>query len=171
MTIVTYAIPLAILAIMNYFLVLALIRTRRRKLDLGLRERNEIYITCMLVMIVLLFIVCQLPNLIMHVAHAFGSVETRSSVAYHYAHQWANFLLIFNTASNFAIYCFFGENFRNAARAVWAQVHCIGRRIEQEHIEIQPVVKERIRKLSHTISRLSMSLKSSKSYHTLNNVS
>jgi hypothetical protein len=176
MTIVTYTIPLAILAIMNYFLVLALVRTRRRKLDLGLRERNEVYITFMLVTIVLLFFVCQFPNLVVHLIHAFSEFSSSRSVAFSYWHQWANFLLIFNTASNFAIYCFFGENFRNAVRDTWTQVNCIGRKLDQENIEIQPVVKERIRKLSQSfgrisrLDRLSQSFKSSKSYQTLNNI-
>jgi hypothetical protein len=178
-TVVTYAVPLALLTVMNAFLVLALVRTRRRKLELGLRERNELYITFMLVTIVLLFIACQMPNLLVHLLYAFGDHAKRSAIAFSYWHQWANFLLIVNTSSNFAVYCFFGANFRDAVCEMWTRVRCMGRsRREQEHIEIQPVVvrQQRIRKLSRNFSRisrldrLSQSFNGSKSYQTLNNM-
>lgn len=162
-TVVTYVIPQALLIVMNYFLIVAVVKTRRRKLDLGLRERNENYITLMLVMIVLSFVVCQMPNLIIHIIHALN-VDQRQMT---YWHQWATFLLILNTSSNFAIYCFFGENFRNAVK----NLYCLGKsKFDPEHIEIEPMRK--MRKLSSQLAAKidqKISYHSAKSYHTLNN--
>ena len=175
MTILAYIVPLIILVAMNYFLVIALIRTRRRKIDLGLKEKNEIYITFILVMIVILFVVFQMPNLVLHIIHAVNFEGQSRTNTFYYWHQWANFLLIVNTSSNFAVYCFFGENFRQAAHAMWSRLYCLGKALkDHEHIEIQPVVKNHLTRISLKITsldhRINHSFNSSyKSYKTLSN--
>lgn len=113
-----YLIPLILLSVMNYLLVVAVVTTRRRKLHLGLRERNEFYITFMLIMVVLFFLVCQMPNLVLHIIHAIN-FQKRKTNSFIYWHHWANFLLILNSSSNFAVYCFFGENFRSTIRRIF----------------------------------------------------
>lgn len=77
-TILAYTIPLILLTVMNYYLIIVLIKTRRRKFDLGLKERNELYLKFMLVSIVLFFIICQMPNLVMHIIHALNYLQTKT---------------------------------------------------------------------------------------------
>jgi hypothetical protein len=116
-TVFTYMLPLIFLCIMNTLLVKAMIDSRRRKSKLGLklRERNEFYITIILIMIVIMFVICQMPNLILHIMHAINLKENESNFVYLF-HQWANFLLILNSSLNFIIYCMFGKNFQNTVK-------------------------------------------------------
>ncbi len=116
--ILTNCIPLVILTILNYYLVSFLYKTRRRRHRLGIRERNELMITGILIMFVLLFFVCQLPNFLLHVLQA-TNVSFTSTISQTYFRQWANFLLILNSSYSFIIYCCLSGEFREEAKKIF----------------------------------------------------
>lgn len=116
--ILTYVIPLLLLSIMNYSLVVFLYKSRRLKHRLGLRERNEQMITFILIMFLLLFFICQLPNFTLHVLHAFN-MRIGGELSHTYFMHWANFLLLLNSSYNFMIYCALNEEFREEAKQIF----------------------------------------------------
>jgi hypothetical protein len=113
----SYSIPLIILLIVNTLLINILLKTRRRKLSFGLNHRNEIRTTFILIVMIISFFVCNMPNFIFNVMIILK--KNQKDLYIMNLHQWSNFLLILNYSSNFAIYCLFGESFRNAAKLLF----------------------------------------------------
>ncbi len=116
--ILTNFIPLVTLTVLNYYLVAFLYKARKRRNRLGIRERNELVITCILIIFVFLFFVCQLPNFILHVLQAVNFTFS-STIAQSYLRQLANFLLILNSSYSFIIYCYLSEDFREEAKKIF----------------------------------------------------
>lgn len=116
--VITYIIPLGIILVMNYLLIVFMLKTRRRKHLLGVRERNELRVSLMLVVFVALFLFCQLPNLFLHIFHAVN-MRMGNVISQSYMTQWANFLLIVNSAFNFVIYCMISQTFRDEAKKMF----------------------------------------------------
>ena len=117
--IITYVIPLLALLVMNYFLVVFIVKTRKRKTSLGIRERNEHMITFMLVLFVIMFFLCQLPNFVLHIFQAVN-LKLGTIISQSYIHQWANFLLILNSSYSFALYCALSQKFREEAKNIFS---------------------------------------------------
>ncbi len=69
-------------------------------------------------MVVALFLICQFPNLILHVFHAVN-MRLGSLISHSYITQWANFLLIVNSSFNFVIYSVLSQNFREEAKKMF----------------------------------------------------
>ena len=115
----TYVIPLIVLSVMNYLLVMVLCRARALKHRLGLRERNEQKSTIILIMLVILFFFCQLPNFFLHILQATDKRLGNSEVAHTYFIDWARFLLLLNSSYNFIVYCALNEEFREDAKNIF----------------------------------------------------
>jgi hypothetical protein len=112
--VLTNLVPLAALAVVNYYLVTFLYKARKRRHRLGVRERNELTITFILIVFFCLFFFCQLPNFLLHVLQA---VHLQIDTVLHlYFRQWANFLLILSSSYSFVIYCSLSCEFREEAR-------------------------------------------------------
>lgn len=126
----SYSIPLVILTVANILLVLVLLKSRKRKQSFGLAHLNELKTTFVLIMIIILFFLCNMPNFVMNILNI-TKLTSSNTLQMMKLHQWANFLLIINYSTNFAIYCLFGENFRKTAKLIF-QSKKVGTHTEEE---------------------------------------
>ena len=125
--IVLYAIPLAMLVILNTRLISA-IRRSRRKHRLRMQNPKERYgdhtdnnATLVLVIIVLVFILCETPELVFRVTtsvfRAVKRMESAMDMTVHYDLATVlELLMVVNSSTNFFIYCIFGRRFRQVMR-------------------------------------------------------
>ncbi len=106
-------IPLVTLAILNTCLVLAVRRSQKQRKDMNVRQSRENNVTIMLASVVVVFIFCQVPALVYNLAYAVDReyVEQRSR-GYRVLSVMRNFLVTFNSAINFLLYCALGQKFR-----------------------------------------------------------
>jgi len=78
---------------------------------MNVKQSRENNVTVMLSVVVVVFIVCQVPALVYNIAYAIhGDVETTRH--YHVLSHVRNFLVNVNSAVNFMLYCAFGQKFR-----------------------------------------------------------
>ena len=106
-------IPLATLSILNTCLVMAVRRSQKQRKDMNVRQSRENNVTIMLASVVVVFIMCQVPALVYNLAYAIDReyVEQRS-FGYRVLSVMRNFLVAFNSAINFLLYCALGQKFR-----------------------------------------------------------
>lgn len=108
---IMFFIPLSSLAVLNTFLIFAVKRSQQQRKDMNVRQSRENNVTIMLVSVVMVFMICQLPALIYNVAFAVNGF-----VVHVYGWQILstirNFMVTFNSAINFILYCAFGQKFR-----------------------------------------------------------
>ena len=117
LTIVMYAVPLVCLLIVNTLLIIVLTKSQRRRKSFGLENHNEKSTTIILIIVIVMFFICNMPNLILSI---FIMLEKNQKDIYMIQlHQFANFLLIVNYSSNFAIYCSIGKKFRNTVELIF----------------------------------------------------
>ncbi|XP_045215938.1 FMRFamide receptor-like [Mercenaria mercenaria] len=104
-------VPLSLLAILNTFLVHAVKRSRKQQITMNVRQSRENNVTLMLVSVVVVFMICQVPALVYNIAYSINemSVET---FGWRVLSSIRNFLVTFNSAINFILYCAFGQKFR-----------------------------------------------------------
>jgi len=113
--VVRFFLPFAALAFFNQRLVRALRESdqirRRSSTDGGGTERQH---TWMLAVVVVVFVVCQLPSVVFDVCvvlHVYAGVPF-SRRALRYAAVAVNLMLVVNSSVNVVIYCFMGRQFR-----------------------------------------------------------
>lgn len=113
---VNFIIPLIILTYLNVKLILTLKHARRerktmthnsKKMSTGNADRS---VTLMLVLVVIVFTICQLPALFTQIWSGFRD-ESNSNL-YRYIGEVTNFMVTLNSSTNFIIYCIFGQKFR-----------------------------------------------------------
>ncbi len=114
-------IPLTTLSVLNTFLVLAVRRSQKQRKDMNVRQCRENNVTIMLASVVVVFILCQVPALVYNLAYAINReyVEERS-FGYRVLSIIRNFLVTFNSAINFILYCALGQKFRR----IFLQTFC-----------------------------------------------
>ena len=105
-------VPLLTLAVMNLFLILAVRKSHRQRRDMNVRQSRENNVTIMLVSVVIVFIICQVPALVYNLMFAIHRRDTQASFAYKMLSEVRNFLVGFNSAINFLLYCALGQKFR-----------------------------------------------------------
>ena len=105
-------IPLVGLSVLNLFLVLAVRRSQKQRKDMNVKQSRENNVTIMLVSVVLVFIICQVPALVYNLAYAIDRKYVMSNFAYNVLSTLRNFLVTFNSAINFLLYCALGQKFR-----------------------------------------------------------
>ncbi|CAF4484363.1 unnamed protein product, partial [Rotaria magnacalcarata] len=66
----------------------------------------------MLVTIIIVFVLCQLPLLVLNVWYAIDPHGSYESLKFHTLNSIGILLTVFNTSTNFLLYCFFGQKFR-----------------------------------------------------------
>ncbi|XP_060601764.1 FMRFamide receptor-like [Ruditapes philippinarum] len=104
-TILIYVIPLLILGILNVLLILELMRMRQRRCLTNTKENTEFNMSIVLVIIVVVFIICQTPGLVAQ----FHFLDTV------FLMKWtcvSNTLFVLNSSLNFLIYTAVGKKFR-----------------------------------------------------------
>ncbi|XP_048776113.1 FMRFamide receptor-like [Ostrea edulis] len=134
--------PLFILLFANTYLVFAVMRARKQREQLQIRNnkeatwhRDQIRLTITLISIVCLFIICILPSAFSDFPIAFfffggekDENQFRTSEFYLILQYVANFLVWCNLSLNFVLYCAFNEKFRRVMRHMikrWLKLGCI----------------------------------------------
>ena len=121
--VVFYMIPLSILLVLTTRLHRAIMSARARRMEMtsslrtgatsGDKVRHDDSVTVTLVAVVVVFMVCQIPNPIRRTLNAYLSAPRKDcGTAYFYVHRLVHFALSLNSAINFVLYCVFGKQFR-----------------------------------------------------------
>lgn len=108
--------PLIVLIILNMRLIKALHLMRKKHKDMT-RKTNKDHenITLMLVVVVIVFIVCMIPDLVFRIFITLNYYipGLTFDITYQlYANSITNMMLTVNSSSNFLIYCLIGKKFR-----------------------------------------------------------
>ena len=115
---VVYLIPFTTLTCINITIIQNLIAKKRRKISLCgksiKKKQGDYHITLMLVTVIIVFVLCQLPLLILNAWYAIDPRGSRRSILFHSLNSIGVLLVVFNTSTNFFLYCFFGQKFRQA---------------------------------------------------------
>jgi neuropeptide Y receptor type 1 len=126
--------PLLTLIILNVKLILALKEMRRKHKDLTKGGRHRENITLMLVIVVSVFVICEIPDLILRILitmHEFQAVDMDINKL-RYVNVITNMLLTVNSSINFLIYCLVGKKFRK----ILLDMHTCGHRMGDPQMEI-----------------------------------
>ena len=109
------ALPIFILMLLSIRMILALKASRRTRIEMqSVRQQQDNNITFVLIIVVTVFMVCQVPALINRVMWTVMPVEARRCGGFQfYLQHIANMLVIFNSAINFVIYVVFNKRFRH----------------------------------------------------------
>lgn len=108
-------------------------------------------ITYMLIIFVILFLFCQLPNLFLHIFHAVN-IRLGNVISQSYVTQWANFLLILNSSFNFVIYSSLSQTFRDEAKKIFKR-NFIVQLLEKHYKEYHPVLETNTKTDYRTVSK------------------
>ena len=108
------ALPVFVLMLLNIRMIQALKAFHRKRLEMqSVRQQQDNNITFVLIIIVTVFIICQVPALINRVVWTVTPDEARQCGGFQfYMRPIANMLVIFNSAINFVIYVLFNKRFR-----------------------------------------------------------
>ena len=117
---VMFLVPLVTLVILNYKLVTALRKTKKKRAQLlssssegSSHSRSEDDITLILIVVVLVFVICQTPALITQNLFSFLSYDKRMCPkAFFYYERISDLMVVANSSMNFIIYCFCSRKFR-----------------------------------------------------------
>ena len=113
---VVYLFPFVVLTCINITIIQSLVAKKRRKKSLcanmSKKKQGDYHITLMLVMVIIVFVLCQLPLSILNAWHAIDAEHANVSLIFHSINSLGVLLTVFNTSTNFLLYCFFGQKFR-----------------------------------------------------------
>lgn len=113
---VVYLIPFVVLTCINITIIQSLIAKKRRKKSLcanmSKKKQGDYHITLMLVAVIIVFVLCQFPLAILNAWHAIDAKHANESLMFHSINSLGVLLTVFNTSTNFLLYCFFGQKFR-----------------------------------------------------------
>lgn len=105
--------PLLTLIVLNGRLFREVLLMRKRHLDLTQRQAQPDNITLILVVIVTVFLVCQLPTVALRIATAIGIFNDCSLIKTYVILLFvSNAFFVCNSSVNFVIYCLVGTRFR-----------------------------------------------------------
>lgn len=115
---VLFLIPLVTLIILNYKLIKALRKTKKKRAQLisssvDSQSRSEDDITLVLIVVVIVFIISQTPALITQSLFSFLHMSKRICPnAFFYYERISDLMVVANASMNFIIYCFCSTKFR-----------------------------------------------------------
>ncbi|CAF2402486.1 unnamed protein product [Rotaria sp. Silwood2] len=113
---VVYVIPFVTLTCINITIIQNLIAKKRQKQSLCGKGNKKVsadyHITLMLVAIIIVFVLCQLPLLVLNAWYAIDPHGSYENLKFHTLNIIGILLTVFNTSTNFLLYCFFGQKFR-----------------------------------------------------------
>ena len=111
--VIWYLLPLAALVFFNQRLVHDLCKSHQLRRHIATDSGKGRQHTWMLVVVVIVFVVCQLPNMALHVCWVlYKQAGVFSTSALSYTSVASNLLLVVNSSVNVVIYCFMGRQFR-----------------------------------------------------------
>lgn len=110
--VIMFFIPWISLFFLNLFLCRAVKISQKQRRDMNVRQDRENNVTIMLVSVVVVFMICQIPALIYNVAFAINVENVHKIYAWQVLSTVRNFMVTFNSAVNFILYCAFGQKFR-----------------------------------------------------------
>ncbi|ESO11421.1 hypothetical protein HELRODRAFT_183207 [Helobdella robusta] len=113
-----FILPLLALAYLNARLIIALRRGKRHWLNLKSTQRREQNLTIIPLTVVLVFVVCATPALVVNVLDSYDQEIFEYSTAFLVT---SNFLIVISSASNIIIYFLLGSSFR---RRLCEMFHC-----------------------------------------------
>jgi hypothetical protein len=109
-------VPFCCLSVLNILIYRKVRAVRKSTLECAAisgKERKDIRLSIMLMVIVLVFLICNTPELVWIILMVFGQANEKVT-------QLSNVLLVSNSAVNFIIYCIFGSRFRE----IFCKVFC-----------------------------------------------
>ncbi len=113
---VVYVIPFATLTCINITIIQYLIVKKRFKQNVcgkkTKKKTGDYHITLMLVTVVIVFVLSQLPLLVLNAWYAIDPQGSYHSLKFHSLNSIGVLLIVLNTSTNFLLYCFFGQKFR-----------------------------------------------------------
>ena len=117
---VMFSIPLIVLVYLNFKLIMALREAKRRRVQLQCAQsRSEDDITLMLIVVVLVFIVCQTPALFTQILYnSLSPDKTLCPAPFFYHARISDLLVVVNSSLNFIIYCFCSKMFREILKSL-----------------------------------------------------
>ncbi|KAK2155968.1 hypothetical protein LSH36_225g02029 [Paralvinella palmiformis] len=137
---VIYVIPLSLLTYFTARLCISLRAARKRREALTAKARDNNDLTFSLVIVVVVFIVCQLVNPIRRLlAAVYVDRDLGCGSVYLYYRSWVATLVNFNSACNFFIFCLCSPGFRRRLKRILydrAKVGAIGsegQRVNKSH--------------------------------------
>ena len=156
-----YVLPLSALLYMNTALFTAIRRTRQRRLrDVqsfsmtyrsSERFTSDVNATQVLVVVIVVFVCCQTPELLERVAvliERYHGKDIQETMTYKVFHVISEQLLVLNSAVNFFIYVIFGRRFRDVMKETFRQLrqsHATPFTCETAPLQ-QPIVKVTLRR-------------------------
>ena len=113
--------PLVLLTILTFYLVREIRTTIRRRHLLSSHydesQRNSVQLTVLLILVVVVFIVCQIPHSVYALLRVIvSSYMFRCPNSLYYFMNISDALVIFNSSINFFLYCLAGKRFRQHLR-------------------------------------------------------
>ncbi|CAF1160801.1 unnamed protein product [Didymodactylos carnosus] len=112
-------IPFVTLTAINCIIIKSLIEMNRKKLSLGAKKTTENHITTMLVTVIIVFVVCQSPTLVLNIWTAISYSTATNTKRFHILNAIVYLLTVVQSSTNFLLYCFFGQKFRNTLIAIF----------------------------------------------------
>ncbi|KAK2139704.1 hypothetical protein LSH36_1646g00003 [Paralvinella palmiformis] len=110
---VIYIVPLTLVIYFTVRLYSSLRQWNKKREDMTAKARDNHDLTFSLVIVVLVFVICQLVNPIHRLLAAiYPKTENVCGSVRFYYKSWASILVNFNSASNFFIFCLCGIGFR-----------------------------------------------------------
>ncbi|KAK2140182.1 hypothetical protein LSH36_1450g00003 [Paralvinella palmiformis] len=110
---VIYIIPLTLVIYFTVRLYSSLRQWNKKREDMTAKARDNHDLTFSLVIVVVVFVICQLANPIRRLLVAiYPNTEYICGSIYFYYKSWVSILVNFNSASNFFIFCLCGVGFR-----------------------------------------------------------
>ena len=109
--------PLVVLIVLNSWLVFELCQMRKRRSS-HIKDKNEANLGLVLVMIVVVFVLCQSPGLVAQLDEMFPSILPDDSPLERLFLAGSNLLFSLNSAVNFLIYTTFGKRFRRVLMTI-----------------------------------------------------
>lgn len=143
---VVYVIPFLTLTSINITIILNLLAKNQRKKSLGARvnrkKQGDYHITLMLVTVIIVFVLSQLPLLILNAWYAIDRTAAQKSLVFQSLNSLGTLLIVLNTSTNFLLYCFFGQKFRQTLLDFLGP---LGRKWKSSHLQarIEKQIEER----------------------------
>ncbi|KAK2145322.1 hypothetical protein LSH36_688g01005 [Paralvinella palmiformis] len=110
---VIYIIPLTLVIYFTVRLYWSMRQWNKKREDMTAKARDNHDLTFSIVIVVVVFVICQLANPIRRLLDAiYPKTENRCGSVHVYYKSWVSILVNFNSASNCFIFCLCGVGFR-----------------------------------------------------------
>ena len=106
----SFVLPLLVLSVLNTRLTLAYRKIQATRARMNLRTDQDNNITLVMIIVVLVFMLCQAPARIVQIVWKY-EYHTCDTIKF-YLTEFSNVLEVFNSSANFFIYCAFRKQFR-----------------------------------------------------------